>query len=184
MPKMIGIHRTPAGQALADDALDPSKRFVTWMNPDSTTYSARSSPSCAAYSPTARPDIGGRLRHQRQHVRISLGQDGRGGQLGHQDHRAGHSINRDRHYHLQRHADRAAHSAALHRAWLFVALRGRARGRVAAVVLTRPGMGGPCFVTTLGGYLFIDGLLALGISLRAEKRAPAAAATSSRGCSA
>ena len=65
-----------------------------------------------------------------------------------------------------------AHSAALHRAWLFVALRGVLAVGVAAVVLTRPGMGRALLVTTLGGYLFIDGLLALGISLRSEKRAP------------
>jgi len=92
--------------------------------------------------------------------------------LGHQDHRAGHSINRDVSTIFKGMRTVPANSAALHRAWLFVALRGVLAVGVAAVVLTRPSMGRALLLTTLGGYLFIDGLLALGIALRAEKRAP------------
>lgn len=61
---------------------------------------------------------------------------------------------------------------ALHRAWLFVALRGVLAVVVAAVVLTRPGMGREMLLSMLGAYLFGDGLLALGIALRAERGAP------------
>jgi uncharacterized membrane protein HdeD (DUF308 family) len=61
--------------------------------------------------------------------------------------------------------------AALHRAWVFVALRGVLAVVVACVVLTRPGMTRAPLLAALGGYLFIDGLLALGISLRAERGA-------------
>jgi uncharacterized membrane protein HdeD (DUF308 family) len=62
-----------------------------------------------------------------------------------------------------------APSTAVHRAWLFVALRGALAVVVAAVVLTRPAMGRALLVGTIGAYLFIDGLLALGIALRAER---------------
>jgi len=62
-------------------------------------------------------------------------------------------------------------TTALHRASVFVALRGVLAVAVAAVILTRPAMGRDLLMTTLGAYLFIDGLLALGISLRAERGA-------------
>ena len=62
-------------------------------------------------------------------------------------------------------------STALHRAWIFVALRGVLAIVVASVVLTRPGMSREPLLAILGGYLFIDGLLALGIALRAERGA-------------
>lgn len=60
---------------------------------------------------------------------------------------------------------------ALHRAWVFVALRGVLAVVVASVVLTRPGMSRALLLAALGGYLFVDGLLALGIALRAERGA-------------
>jgi uncharacterized membrane protein HdeD (DUF308 family) len=63
-------------------------------------------------------------------------------------------------------------SSALYRAWVFVALRGVVAVAVSAVVLTRPGMAQTLLLATLGGYLFADGLLALGIALRAERGAP------------
>jgi uncharacterized membrane protein HdeD (DUF308 family) len=64
-----------------------------------------------------------------------------------------------------------ASGTALQRASIFVALRGVVAVVVAAVVLTRPGMSRPPLMGILGGYLFIDGLLALGIALRAERGA-------------
>jgi len=62
-------------------------------------------------------------------------------------------------------------STAVHRAWLFVAARGAVAVAVAAFVLTRPGMGRDLLLGALGAYLFVDGLLALGIALRAERGA-------------
>jgi len=62
-------------------------------------------------------------------------------------------------------------STAVHRAWLFVAARGAVAVAVAAFVLTRPGMGRDMLLGALGAYLFVDGLLALGIALRAERGA-------------
>lgn len=62
-------------------------------------------------------------------------------------------------------------TTALHRASVFVALRGVLAVVVAAVVLTRPAMSRALLTATLGGYLFADGLLALGIALRAERGA-------------
>ena len=62
-------------------------------------------------------------------------------------------------------------ASAFHRAWPFVALRGLVALGVSAVVLTRPTMGRDLLLTALGGYLFFDGLLALGIALRAERGA-------------
>jgi uncharacterized membrane protein HdeD (DUF308 family) len=64
-----------------------------------------------------------------------------------------------------------AATSAFHRAWPFVTLRGLVALGVAAVVLTRPTMGRDLLLAILGGYLFFDGLLALGISLRAERGA-------------
>jgi uncharacterized membrane protein HdeD (DUF308 family) len=64
-----------------------------------------------------------------------------------------------------------ASSTALQRATVFVGLRGVVAVVVASVVLTRPGMSSAPLLTTLGAYLFIDGLLALGIALRAERGA-------------
>jgi uncharacterized membrane protein HdeD (DUF308 family) len=61
--------------------------------------------------------------------------------------------------------------SALHRAWIFVALRGVLAVAVSAVVLTRPTMARDLLLATLGCYLFVDGLLALGIALRAERGA-------------
>lgn len=60
---------------------------------------------------------------------------------------------------------------AIHRGWAFVALRGVLAIGVAAVVLTRPAMARGLLLATLGAYLFIDGLLALGTALRAERGA-------------
>src|SRR6187551_4070794 len=60
---------------------------------------------------------------------------------------------------------------AIHRAWPFVALRGAVAVVVAAVVLTRPNMARGLLLATLGSYLFVDGLLALGTALRAERGA-------------
>ena len=62
-------------------------------------------------------------------------------------------------------------STAVHRAWLFVAFRGAVAVAVAAFVLTRPAMGRDVLLGALGAYLFVDGLLALGIALRAERGA-------------
>ena len=62
-------------------------------------------------------------------------------------------------------------STAVHRAWLFVAARGAVAVAVAAFVLTRPAMGRDVLLGALGAYLFVDGLLALGIALRAERGA-------------
>lgn len=64
-----------------------------------------------------------------------------------------------------------ASSTALQRATVFVGLRGVLALVVASVVLTRPGMSSAPLLTTLGAYVFIDGLLALGIALRAERGA-------------
>src|SRR5437763_33398 len=64
-----------------------------------------------------------------------------------------------------------AGSTALHRAWMFLSLRGVLAVVVAAVLLTRPAMARGLLLATLGCYLFIDGLLALGIALRAERGA-------------
>ncbi len=64
-----------------------------------------------------------------------------------------------------------ASSTALHRATIFVGLRGVLAVVVASVVLTRPGMSSAPLLAILGAYLFIDGLLALGIALRAERGA-------------
>jgi len=60
---------------------------------------------------------------------------------------------------------------AIHRGWPFVALRGVLAVVVAAVVLTRPNMARGPLLATLGSYVFIDGLLALGTALRAERGA-------------
>jgi uncharacterized membrane protein HdeD (DUF308 family) len=65
----------------------------------------------------------------------------------------------------------ASSTAALQRASVFVGLRGVVAVVVAAVVLTRPGMSSAPLLATLGAYLFVDGLLALGIALRAERGA-------------
>jgi uncharacterized membrane protein HdeD (DUF308 family) len=62
-------------------------------------------------------------------------------------------------------------TSALHRASVFVGLRGVLAVAVAAVILTRPAMSRELLLTSLGAYLFIDGLLALGIALRAERGA-------------
>ena len=43
-----------AGVPLPDDALDPSASLTASIRPSSTANSARSSPSCAAYSPASR----------------------------------------------------------------------------------------------------------------------------------
>jgi len=67
---------------------------------------------------------------------------------------------------------RATTSTAVHRAWLFVACRGVVAVAVAAFMLTRPSMGRPLLLGAMGAYLFVDGLLALGIALRAERKAP------------
>ena len=58
---------------------------------------------------------------------------------------------------------------ALHRGWPFVALRGVLAVAVSAAVLTRPAMSRALLLAVLGGYLFIDGLLALGTALRADR---------------
>ena len=61
--------------------------------------------------------------------------------------------------------------SAFHRAWALITLRGVVAVASAAVLLTRPGMGRGLLVATLGAYLFIDGLLALGTALRADRGA-------------
>lgn len=58
---------------------------------------------------------------------------------------------------------------ALHRASPFVALRGVVAVAASAVVLTRPTMPRGLLLAILGVYLFIDGLLALGTALRADR---------------
>jgi uncharacterized membrane protein HdeD (DUF308 family) len=61
--------------------------------------------------------------------------------------------------------------SAFHRAWALIALRGMLAIVAAAVLLTRPGMARNLLLATLGSYLFIDGVLALGTALRAERGA-------------
>jgi uncharacterized membrane protein HdeD (DUF308 family) len=61
--------------------------------------------------------------------------------------------------------------SAFHRAWVLTALRGVVAVAAAAVLLTRPSMGSALVLATLGSYLFIDGLLALGTALRADRGA-------------
>jgi uncharacterized membrane protein HdeD (DUF308 family) len=60
---------------------------------------------------------------------------------------------------------------AFHRAWALTAVRGVLGVVAAAVLLTRPGMGRGLLLATLGSYLFLDGLLALGTALRADRGA-------------
>ena len=64
-----------------------------------------------------------------------------------------------------------APSTTFHRAWPFVALRGVLAVVVAAIVLTWSAMGRDMLIGAIGAYLFADGLLALGIALRAERGA-------------
>jgi uncharacterized membrane protein HdeD (DUF308 family) len=54
---------------------------------------------------------------------------------------------------------------------MLIALRGVLAIAAAAVLLTRPSMARPLLLATLGSYLFIDGLLALGTALRADRGA-------------
>jgi uncharacterized membrane protein HdeD (DUF308 family) len=61
---------------------------------------------------------------------------------------------------------------ALHRAWPFVALRGVLAVAVSAAILTRPTMPRGLLLALLGSYLFIDGVMALGTAVRAERGAP------------
>jgi uncharacterized membrane protein HdeD (DUF308 family) len=61
--------------------------------------------------------------------------------------------------------------SAFHRTWALIALRGALAVAAAAVLLTRPGMARNLLLATLGSYLFIDGVLALGTALRAERGA-------------
>jgi uncharacterized membrane protein HdeD (DUF308 family) len=61
--------------------------------------------------------------------------------------------------------------SAFHRAWLLTAARGVLAVAAAAVLLTRPSMGRAVLLSALGSYLFVDGLLALGTALRAERGA-------------
>ncbi len=64
-----------------------------------------------------------------------------------------------------------ATGSAFHRAWMLIAVRGVLALAVAAVLLTRPAMGQGLLLATLGSYLFIDGVLALGTALRADRGA-------------
>ena len=61
--------------------------------------------------------------------------------------------------------------SAFHRAWALIGARGVLAVCAAAVLLTRPSMGRGLLLATLGAYLFIDGVLALGTALRAERGA-------------
>lgn len=61
--------------------------------------------------------------------------------------------------------------SAFHRAWALIAARGVVAVGAAAVLLTRPSMARGMLLATLGAYLFIDGVLALGTALRAERGA-------------
>jgi uncharacterized membrane protein HdeD (DUF308 family) len=60
----------------------------------------------------------------------------------------------------------------LHRAWPFMALRGVLAVAVSTPILTRPTMPRGLLLALLGSYVFIDGLLALGTALRADRGAP------------
>jgi len=62
-------------------------------------------------------------------------------------------------------------TSAFHRAWLLIALRGVLALAIAAVLLTRPSMGESLLLAVLGSYLLVDGLLALGTALRADRGA-------------
>jgi uncharacterized membrane protein HdeD (DUF308 family) len=66
---------------------------------------------------------------------------------------------------------RANADSAFHRGWLLVALRGILAIVASAVLLTRPSMGRGLLLATLGSYLFLDGVVALGTALRADRGA-------------
>jgi uncharacterized membrane protein HdeD (DUF308 family) len=66
---------------------------------------------------------------------------------------------------------RAKVDSAFHRGWLLVALRGVLAIVASAVLLTRPSMGRGLLMAALGSYLFIDGALALGAALHADRGA-------------
>jgi len=66
---------------------------------------------------------------------------------------------------------RANADSAFHRGWLLVALRGILAIAASAVLLTRPSMGRGLLLATLGSYLFLDGVVALGTALRADRGA-------------
>jgi uncharacterized membrane protein HdeD (DUF308 family) len=78
--------------------------------------------------------------------------------------KAGHRMPRKR-------STAMATGSAFHRAWMLVSLRGVLAIVVAAVLLTRPSMGQAFLLATIGSYLFIDGVLALGTAFRADRGA-------------
>lgn len=66
---------------------------------------------------------------------------------------------------------RANVDSAFHRGWILVASRGVLAIVASAVLLTRPSMSRGLLLAAVGSYLFIDGALALGTALRADRGA-------------